>query len=399
MRPLPHTASVLAMLILCTGLLCACAPKRNGLPATLQTQATINGLAPDTIRSFGDTAPKHMDQGIGSWATVIQNGPYASAPLTMLSLSGGGADGAFGAGILSGWSARGNRPTFTMVTGISTGALIAPFAFLGPEYDMLLKLFYTTFSTEDLARPLPVGSAISRNGFFSTKPLREALKQYISTEVITKIATEYRKGRRLIIGTTNLDLMRPVYWDIGAIAQHRSEKNDQLIRDIILASVSVPVAFPPVFISLEADGKTYDEMHVDGGVTNQVFAYPVSLDLKKVLAQFSEKRSVSLYVIRNGTLTAHAETVEASLADIAEKSMTSLIRNQGIGDLYRIYYTAQRDSVDFHLAFIPPSFQEKPEEDEMFSTPYMKELFHLGYNTALHGDPWHDAPPADFSRR
>ncbi len=206
----------------------------------------------------------------------------------MLSLSGGGADGAFGAGILSGWSARGDRPTFTMVTGISTGALIAPFAFLGPEYDMLLKLFYTTFSTEDLARPLPVGSAISRNGFFSTKPLREALKQYISAEVITKIATEYRKGRRLIIGTTNLDLMRPVYWDIGAIAQHRSEKNDQLIRDIILASVSVPVAFPPVFITLEAGGNTYDEMHVDGGVTNQVFAYPVSLDLKKVLAQFSE---------------------------------------------------------------------------------------------------------------
>lgn len=233
---------LLTIMVIIMGLLAGCAQKRHALPISLQEEASVNGL--ELIRTFGDSPSKNLTDSMAAWSTQIENGPYASAPLTMLSLSGGGADGAYGAGLLSGWSARGDRPVFTMVTGVSTGALIAPFAFLGTEYDRLLKLFYTTFSTEDLVTKRAIGSAISGNAFYSTAPLQHTLKTYISPDVIARIAQEHKKGRRLFIGTTNLDAMRPVYWDIGAIAQHRSKANDQLIRDVIQASVSIPVAFP-----------------------------------------------------------------------------------------------------------------------------------------------------------
>lgn len=363
--------------------LAGCAGKRNAVPVELQREAKVPGFT--HIRIYGDASAEDIRKIMGN---VEEKRPadYSRDEFNMLSLSGGGSGGAFGAGFLCGWSSTGERPQFDLVTGISTGSLIAPFAFLGSGYDRLLEMFYTTYSTDDLVKYRMSGQA-----FFSTAPLRAALETYISDDMIDAIAEEFRKGRTLAIGTTNLDEMRPVYWDIGAIAQHRTKAARKLIRDVILASASIPVAFPPVYIEVEAGGKRYDEMHVDGGVTNQVFAYPPALHLGKALEEYGGFKAASIYIIRNDQITSPGMMVEPTMESIAARSMEGLLRNQGVGDLYRIYYTAQRDGVEFNLAFIPPSFEE--ESEEMFDTRYMNKLFKLGFEHGAGETPWFKSPP------
>ncbi len=385
--------SKLLPLIVILLLLAGCGTSRN---AKLMEQRGVPALPEfKAIRFYGDTVPKDIDKISQEWAKMAET--TKGGQVSFLSLSGGGADGAFGAGFLCGWSSQGDRPAFDMVTGVSTGALIAPFAFLGPEHDKLIERLYTTFSTKNIATTRPIGSALAGDSIMSTEPLQQVLKTYISAEVIEQIAREYRKGRMLIIGTTNLDEMRPVYWDIGRIAQHPSEAAHQLIRNVILASASIPVAFPPVYFKVRSAGKTYAEMHVDGGVTNQVFSYPPSIHLAEELEKIGEKRKIVLYVIRNDALVTEGVQVEPYIGGIAARSLAGLIRNQGIGDLYRMYYTSQRDGIDFKLTFIPPDYNE--ESDEMFSPVYMSKLFVLGHSMAKAPSPWHAAPPSTTARK
>jgi len=375
-------------------ILAGCGLQRNPIPVEMQPHADLLGY--DEVRFFGDTTPKHMDRVMQKWAEMSKNNQLPDE-VSFLSLSGGGADGAFGAGFLCGWTARGDRPTFGLVTGISTGALIAPFAFMGADYDPFIEMFYTTFETSDLVQQRSYVSAISGDSVYSTQPLKDALKKFLNSEFIAKISVEHRKGRRLLIGTTNLDAMRPVYWDIGALAQYGTPEADQLIRDVVLASASVPVAFPPVYFKVKAGGKVYDEMHVDGGVCNQVFSYPPSVHLAEELDKIGETRKITLYVIRNDALITEGVQVEPYIVGIAARSLAGLIRNQGIGDLYRMYYTAQRDGIDFKLTFIPPDYNE--ESDELFSPVYMSKLFVLGKTMAQSTEPWHSAPPSTTVRK
>jgi len=385
-----HFAALLCLTLVLT----ACGGKRAPMPEGLLHEGQLPNF--EYIRFYGDSAPEKaaMRMLMEQWASqdVVTN---KAEDFTVLSLSGGGADGAFGAGFLTGWTSRGDRPNFTFVTGVSTGALIAPFAFLGPEHDATLKLLYTTFSTINLVKTRPIGSALAGDALFNVKPFRQALKTYVNDEIINKIAAEHRKGRRLFVGTTNLDEMRPVYWNIGAIAQFQTEEAHQLIRDVILASASVPVAFPPMYFSLEINGKKYEEMHVDGGVTNQVFAYPPSVHMKDTLDELDISRKITLYVIRNDALASKPVQVNPNLGDIASRSLSGLIRNQGIGDLYRIFYVAQRDGADFNLAFIPPTFQA--DSNELFDPAYMSKLFKVGQDMAKSTTPWHKTPPYDLN--
>ncbi|MCA3556495.1 MAG: patatin-like phospholipase family protein, partial [Aestuariivirga sp.] len=186
-----------------------------------------------------------------------------------LALSGGGSNGAFGAGLLTGWTEAGTRPEFTIVTGISTGSLTAPFAYLGPPYDKLLTEAYTQISGRDVFRRKPVLSALRSSAAADNTPLRQLVARYVTDRMVADIAVQNGRGRKLLIGTTNLDAGRPVVWDIGAIAASGEPDRKQLIQDILVASSSIPGLFPPVKIKVVADGKTFDEMHVDGGTTNQ----------------------------------------------------------------------------------------------------------------------------------
>lgn len=374
-------------------LLSGCGIKRNALPADAEGKVVVMDF--DAIRFYGDTSPDNLKSSMAQWYERYSKTPHGEK-ITMLSLSGGGANGAFGAGFLVGWTSTMTRPQFDMVTGVSTGALFAPFAFLGPEYDAVIKLLYTSYSTDMLIERRSIGYALSGDSIYSTRLMRQVMQNFYSDRIIDAIAREYRKGRILLIGTTNLDEMRPVYWDIGAIAQYGTEEAYQLVRDVILASAAIPVAFPPVYIKVRNNGYEYDEMHVDGGVTNQVFSYPPSIRLRDELRKMGEKRNVSLYVIRNDALRSKRTVVEPRIADIATRSLMGLIRNQGIGDLYRIYYTAKRDGISFHLAVIPPDVNQKT--DELFSPEYMKKLFDIGRSKAMGDNPWLEELPHDLVR-
>ena len=312
----------------------------------------------------------------------------ALPPADFLAISGGGEDGAFGAGLLVGWSAAGTRPRFKGVTGISTGALTAPFAFLGPAYDSKLREVYTTIAGKDILRSNGLLDAVFFNDSLAdTAPLRRTVARYFDQAVLDAIAAEYRKGRVLLIGTTNLDARRPVIWDIGKIAISGRPEALALVQRILIASAAIPGAFPPVMIDVEAEGKHYQEMHVDGGASTQVFAYPPSLNARAT-GIVRERR---LYVIRNARLDPDWAQVDRATLTIAGRAISSLIQTQGVGDLYRIYLTCQRDGVDFNLAYIPKTFTRQLKEP--FETAYMQDLFEVGYDLAAKGYPWAKSPP------
>jgi predicted patatin/cPLA2 family phospholipase len=385
---------ILSIIFILSALLlsgCATGHKRNPLPEAYGDIAQIPYI-PDA-RIWGDTLPPEIQEKLAEVKEQIrEKDPEAKyKPIDYLTISGGGANGAFGTGLLVGWTAAGNRPDFWIVTGISTGALIAPFAFLGPEYDAKLKKLYTTTSTKDILKKRSLFSILTADSAADTKPLREILEEVIDVKMLEDIVAEHDKGRRLFIGTTNLDAKRSVIWSIGVIAKSGAPNALQLVRDILLASASIPGAFTPVYIEVEANGRRYDEIHVDGGTSSQVFLYPASLDMRWGMRQIGFKGKSRIYVIRNSRIEPDWETVKPKIVPILSNTVDTLIRTQGIGDLYRIYIGAQRDGIDYNLAFIPSDFEEKPKET--FDPVYMGKLFDLGYQMAQNGYPWEKAPP------
>ncbi len=369
---------------------CASFPDRNPVPEQYVDQANIQGIP--FARAWGDEVPPDLEERLSRARKQLQEHQPDVTKRTAytLALSGGGANGAFGAGLLVGWTAAGDRPEFNIVTGISTGALIAPFAFLGSEHDAKLKEFYTSTSTEDVISTKSLLKILGSESATSSEPLRQALLKVFDEEMLAAIAVQYAKGRRLFIGTTNLDAGRPVTWDIGSIASSGHPRSATLIAEVVLASASIPGIFPPVFIDVQAGDGTYDEIHVDGGASSQVFAYPVSMDAHAMAKEFGVQDKARLYLIRNAFLKPHWKAVEPSLLGIAGRSLESLVRSQGIGDLYRIYAAAQRDRIDYNLAFIPETFQVEPKE--VFDPEYMRQLFNLGFRMGRDRYPWRKAP-------
>ena len=307
-------------------------------------------------------------------------------PAYFLAISGGGDNGAYGAGFLNGWTASGTRPEFKVVTGISTGALIAPFAFLGPKYDYVLERVYTTTAQKDIFKKRGLKSLIWGDSMVDTTPLANVISTYVTPEFLQEIADQHAKGRVLLIGTTNLDSLEPVIWNMGAIASSSDPRAVSLFRSILLASASIPGAFPPVMIDVSIDGTPYQEMHVDGGTVTQVFLYPPSVSAASVAP-----RKRVLYIIRNARMDADWASTERRTMTIAMRAIESLTRTQGIGDLYRIYATTQRDGIDFNLTYIPATFNTPHREQ--FGTAYMKSLYDVGAAAAKTGFQWQKYPP------
>ena len=382
--------AIAALLIVLTG--CAGVPERQPLPPEYVLAASIPGI-PDA-RFWGDEWPKFSTEKFNKYTDVDFRENYSKiygAPHNYLAVSGGGANGAFGAGLLLGWSAAGTRPEFTMVTGVSTGALTAPFAFLGEEYDDELRTIYTTTKTSDIIKKRNPISAAFGDSIADTTPLKMLIEKYITADMVHAIALEHRKGRRLFIGTVNLDAGRSVIWNIGAIAASDYPYKMKLIHDVLRASAAIPVAFPPVAISVIAQGQQYDELHVDGGTGSQVFVYPAEVDWKSMTQKLRVEGKPKVYVIRNSFLDPDYQGIKRNVIPIASRTIDSLIRTQGIGDLYQIYSLCERDGNEFNLAYIPSEFTEKPTE--AFDPVYMSKLMDLGYQMALSGYPWEKAPP------
>ena len=312
-----------------------------------------------------------------------------------LALSGGGANGAFGAGFLVGWTKAGNRPNFKLVTGISTGALIAPAAFLGPDYDHILHEMYTTLSTKDIFRFRFGSEALA-----DSSPLMKQIEKYIDESVLAAIADAHSRGRRLYIGTTHLDADRLVIWNMGSIAASTHPDAPQLFQNVMLASASIPGAFPPVLIEVVVDGQHYDEMHVDGGLKAQVFLHGAVLNFRKAADEiFGDKNRNEIgriYLIRNGQIGPKPEPVPRKILAITGRSLSLITKQAALNDLYRIYVFAERDGLGFKYVEIPNEF--KMDNEEPFDREQMNLLFDLGHQIALSGDPWRTSPPGFKNR-
>jgi predicted patatin/cPLA2 family phospholipase len=391
--------SLVALILLMLSLAACSSPTRlPAVPPALADRAVVLGLP--CARTWEDTpSEEFLSELIASakreidWrASNGDKGPLP--PVDYLAISGGGANGAYGAGLLCGWTAKGTRPEFKVVTGISTGALTAPFVFLGPKYDEKLRKLYTSVNTAQIAEPRSLLAAVFDDALMDTAPLRRLLAEQLDDQMIADIAKEYARGRLLLIATTNLDSGRSVIWNIGAIASTGTPEGYKLIREVLIASAAIPVAFPPVMIDVEVAGKKYQEMHVDGGATAQVFLYPTKVMLRATSEEAGIFRVRRAYIIRNARLDPHWADVQRRTLSIAARSIDSLIQSQGVGDLYRIYFITQRDGVDFNLSFIPSKFVAVPDED--FDPAYMSDLFDLGYKSITDGNAWIKQPPTQI---
>jgi len=372
---------------------CADIARLSPPPLTAEAAPPILGIPNARFWADGDVTPWVEEaQRAARLRRAVLRQSGSPPPADYLALSGGGDFGAFGAGLMTGWTESGTRPEFEVVTGISAGALIAPFAFLGPDYDPQLRDVFTGISPADvlvLGRILTAvlfGEAIA-----DTSPLYRLISRYSDQSMLDAIAREYDRGRLLLIGTTNLDVRRPVVWNIGAIAKSGHPAALALFRDILLASASIPGAFPPVLIDLEENGRHYQEMHVDGGATMQVFLYPPALDLRSETLGLARRRTRTAWVVRNGRLDVEPGRVNRGIFGIARRSIETLLHFSSISDIQRIYLTTLRDGVGFRLAAVGPEFNAP--RPQPFDTAFMRALFAYGEERGRTGTGWVDRPP------
>lgn len=388
----PLSLPLLLVLLSSLTLLSGCSSiLRNPVPDDVHLEVSV--LERQDLRFWGDRQDLQEHPALAADDREAMQQRFADIMNTehhYLAISGGGASGAYGAGVLVGWSELGTRPEFTMVTGVSTGALTAPFAFLGSSYDRELKELYTTLDTTRILNRRSIFSIIRGDSIADNAPLERMLKRHITDQMVADIAKENAKGRTLHIGTTNLDAGRPVIWNIGLIASSGHPDAARLIRQILLASAAIPGVFPPSYIRVKGpDGSTYDEMHVDGGTSAQMFLYPSQTNWAELMEKLNVQGTPTAYLVRNSRLLPDFEPVRARLADIASRSVSSLIRTQGIGDIYRIAAITNRDGVAVKLTSIPQTAPADPG-DEVFDPVHMSALFEYGYKRVLDGRAWVD---------
>ena len=369
---------------------------RNAVPTELIGEARIANL-PD-IRAWAGRPSAAMQNDLAqSFAQESPDefpvGPEGRIRYAHLALSGGGANGAFGAGFLNGWTKTGQRPVFKIVTGVSTGALMAPFAFLGPSHDGALREFYTTTDTRNIFRMLSIlPQLIAGEALADTGPLQALIGQHVDEAFLRSIAEAHQRGRRLYVGTVDLDAQRFVVWNMGLIASSGRPEAVELFRKVMLASASIPVAFPPVLFDVEAGGRRYDEMHVDGSVGTRVFYTAGAFSFARARADAGRGAGQEdLFIIHNGQLLPVPESTRRSLRAIAMRVFDSSGKAAVVGDLFRIYAITSREQTGYHWTTIPEWVELAG--DEVFDPVRMRALYDLGVRGALAGPSWSTKPP------
>ena len=392
MRPRTFASAAALSIVLATAG-CSFPERGSAVPSANTTQALPLGIA--NARFYADGDPGMMIQEGQRALEREQAALKAEGKSTIrlpaasyLAMSGGGDNGAFGAGLMKGWTEGGTRPEFKMVTGVSTGALIAPFAFLGPDYDATLREVYTTMTPEKVYRLRGLMAALYDDAMADTGPLAEVIAGYADQKMFDAIAGEYASGRLLLIGTTDLDAQRPVIWNIGALASSGHPQALDLFRKILRASAAIPGAFQPVMIDVEINGTRYQEMHVDGGAVAQLFLYPANIDLK---ANGGPLRARHAYIVRNGPLAPNHLASDRRTFSIAGRAIETMLVSSGRNDVLRTYFITQRDGVDYNLAYIGTDFSA-PKSGE-FDKAYMNALYEYGYQQARENREWHKMPP------
>ena len=337
-------------------------------------------------------------KGIRTWADSTledfkRNGvtlpSTGSHSVRYLALSSWGSGGAFGAGVLVGWTASGSRPVFDLVSGVSTGALIAPFAFLGSEYDRTPAEIYTS-DVFDVVQMQFLPAGLFGSGILQPEPLRRLVEKYADERLLVAIAGEHRKGRRLLVVTTNMDAQRAVVWDMGKIAASGRFEALKLFRDILVASASVPAIFPPVLIDVQAGGKHFQEMHADGGPSTQVFTIPEGLLSAASSRLLPKGTQADLYVVINNALFQEFKVTSNNTFAIGGRGLDTMIKSQTRGSLDATYAFTKRTGIGFHVASIDRAVPYSALDP--FNAAYVRTLFKLGYDQAMSGHVWKTAP-------
>ena len=361
--------------------LSGCAGTIRRVPFTAE-QSAVAGIAgaPD-IRFWADApdAAQRMRPAVAP-----------GTPVTMLALSGGGDEGAYGAGLLNGWTKSGTRPQFTVVTGVSTGALIAPFAFLGPEYDASLKRVYTQTGAKDIFHPRFPLALLSAPSVASTEPLAKLIAREVTPELVDRIADAHRAGRRLFVGTTNLDAQRGVIWDMGALAASTLPDKVELFRKVLRASSAIPVVFPPVAIDATAGAAPVTELHVDGGVVAQFLGVPPEALVED--RPVPGTRRLTVYLVMNSRLGADFQFVrKARIGNIGTSALNLDLQASLLTLAQASYLYASRHAVDWNLSYIGNDIDLSTKP---FDTKYMRGLYDYGFARGSSGGQWAQRPPA-----
>lgn len=352
------------------------ASKQSELPPRIpftaaEDEASVFPGIPDA-RFWGDSETDFKQ------ALPPQPGPW-------LILSSGGSDGAFGAGLLNGLTAADKRPDYAVVTGVSTGALMAPFIFAGPRYDEAVRKNYTETTAADV---FEAGSSTGES-FVNSWPLRDQIAKQVTPALLDDVGAAHRSGRRLFVVTSDLDSERSVVWNMGAIAAHGGDDALKLFRSVLLASASIPGGFPPVLIDAEANGKHFQQMHVDGGLGGQFFVAPPSL-----LASTSSYRlpATQLYIVINTGLDPSFKVIDRFAPSILTQAIGMAVPVDTRLMIDRVYVAAKRSGVEFNVAAIPESFNAPSRG--AFDPKYMKALFQTGYEKGQSANAFSPEPPA-----
>jgi hypothetical protein len=375
LKPAPFSSFILAALALQ-----GCATiQRAPFTEAQQVAATIPGIPAARFWADAPDAARQMSPSLAG----------AEGEKTMLALSGGADNGAYGAGLLNGWSQTGTRPEFSIVTGVSTGALIAPFAFLGADQDATLERVFTTISARDIYRGRFALAIPSSPSAASTGPLARLIANVMSDALIDRIGREHARGRRLFVGTANLDAQRMVIWNMGAIAASDAPGRYLLFRQVLLASSAIPAFFPPVMIRAEAGGRAISEMHVDGGTTAQILSLPDEAITGGGPA--TAARSLHIYMIVNNKLNGEFRLVKPRTIPIASQSISLNLRSAMTGTVNLSYLYAKAHGIDFNISFIDKDYPDKGHK--LFDNAFMRGLYGFGLKLGQSGAFWQKHPP------
>jgi hypothetical protein len=376
-----NSSICLVVIVMVTG--CA-AIHREQAPET--TLATTTPVGFQSVVRYANTYSSGDPRVIGSrLSEAVQRLRTSSmdGTLNILALSGGGAGGAFGAGALVGLSRRGERPQFDIVTGVSAGALIAPFAFLGPGWDDQLADAFSGPQTEHLLDSRGIGS-LFRPGIYESGPLVELVDHFVTGELLEAVAQQAARGRLLLVATTDLDKQETVIWDMGQIAARGGEPARKLFRDVLVASASIPGIYPPVVIPVEKANVRYDEMHVDGDVTVPFFIVPELTTIRPIDA--GELSGAHIYVLVNGQLSGVPSTTPVDAISIFSRSFSTTLTHLARADVILTSEFAQKYEMNFRYSSIPMDYPFQGPLD--FRQSSMRALFDYGAECAEEGRLW-----------
>jgi predicted acylesterase/phospholipase RssA len=390
MRQTPVTGVAVLLIILATLLLSACSTKlAPRVPFTAEQQANADVADMPNIRFWVDAPTQELESFRTRYRETRAGKIELSGPFTLLALSGGSDNGAYGAGLLAGWTKSGTRPSFTIVSGVSTGALIAPFAFLGSQHDDDIKQFYTGVRRKDIFTYNFVSGVFGGPSLANSKPLKKLIDRHITDDLLALVSAEHAKGRRLYIMTTNLDAQRGLVWDMGAIARSNSKNRLALFRNVILASASIPGVFPPVLIDVHSKNAHFKELHVDGSATSNFFTVPARAVWSE--ADPLANKGATIYVVKNGTLLPRFSMVKPKSFTILDRALTTVLESYDRSAIINTWRYTKSNGMNFRLSFIDNDFPQEPHE--LFSPTYMALLYDYGFQRGQSVTHWQTSPP------